>query len=172
MNNFTFSQPLLIPEPAADYAMYFRGGVLKDNGIFVQAGDTLSSETYFNMFSKKYAKYTTLSDIQVRLTVKGQFEYAFHEDYFTLTAVTDCVLRGGEYYSDAPCANDVRLYVGICTFRREEFIAEKIKMFERFSWDKLSPTVGRVKVFIADNGGTIPQTVNENISVIYGPNDG
>lgn len=52
--------------------LYFRGGELRDNGVFVKSGDTVTFDTYFNSFSHiKYKKYTKITSVTLRLHIDG-----------------------------------------------------------------------------------------------------
>ncbi|MDE6302961.1 MAG: hypothetical protein K2M36_05185, partial [Clostridia bacterium] len=53
--------------------LYFRGGTLRDSGVFVKNGETVKFDTYFNCFSHiKYKKYTKVMSASIRLEVEGR----------------------------------------------------------------------------------------------------
>ena len=51
---------------------------------------------------------------------------------------------------------DVKIGIGICTFRREEFVRKNLKILKEAILEKdSSPLYGHMEVFIADNGRTL-----------------
>ncbi len=111
---------------------------------------------------------------------EGDFECALPLDeegvfYFTLTALGEgCALLGGEYSTlPARPLNRVKLAVGICTYRREEFITANLRRFAE-ALSAGGSLRGAVKVFVADNGGTLPaeELCDENILVTPNENRG
>ncbi|MDE6060830.1 MAG: hypothetical protein K2G31_05110, partial [Clostridia bacterium] len=52
--------------------LYYRGGELRENGVFLSGGSTVTFDTYFNSFSHiKYKKYTTVRTVTLNLNVDG-----------------------------------------------------------------------------------------------------
>lgn len=70
-------QKLLLPDArsGADQAMYLRtDGCADERGVRLNRGQSLSLDTYFNVFSiEKWIKYTRLSNLRLRLSLTGRF---------------------------------------------------------------------------------------------------
>ncbi|MBQ8720270.1 MAG: glycosyltransferase [Clostridia bacterium] len=97
--------------------------------------------------------------------------------YFELTAASDgCVFYGHEYESEVDTAllNPVELAIGICTFRREEYVISNLKRLDEAIKNPASPLYSHAHVYVSDNGSTldIGALTNENISVVYNKNYG
>ncbi len=78
---------------------------------------------------------------------------------FAIEALSeDCVFLGGEYTSDIPAekVREVKIGIGICTFRREPFIEKNLRILnEAILQNAESPMYGHLEVFVADNGKTL-----------------
>ncbi|MCD8372978.1 MAG: hypothetical protein LUD27_06740, partial [Clostridia bacterium] len=70
--------------------------------------------------------------------------------------------------------NPVNIAIGICTFKREEFIIANLNRLNVALNDTKNVLYGKVKVFVADNGQTLPlnELNNENIHIVYNKNLG
>lgn len=197
-------QHILYPsvETCARVGMYFKGPSLKtfmdEHFCIIEKGSTLSSFTYFNGFSiGKWKKYTTLSNLSLRLSLEGEFSILVRharrmnneikdvivaekravtngrEDvtidvpvnndvgiyYFVLKAISDdAKLYGGAYETDIDESTlpDVKLAIGICTFRRETYVARNMELFSRYILkNPASPMFGKLEIFISDNSQTL-----------------
>lgn len=87
------------------------------------------------------------------------------------------VLFGGAYHTQvrAEHIRDVRIAIGMCTYRREPFVRRNMKMLcDDILDNPASPLYGRLEVFIADNGNTLSQVdfPNEHIHLCPNPNTG
>ncbi len=78
---------------------------------------------------------------------------------FGLEALSDdSIFYGGVYCSDIPVSavRNVKMGIGICTFRREAFVKKNMKILKESILDnKISPLYGHMEVFISDNGKTL-----------------
>lgn len=78
---------------------------------------------------------------------------------FGLEALSDdSIFYGGAYCSSVPkqALRDIKIGIGICTFRREEFVKKNLKILkESILENKASPLYRHMEVFIADNGRTL-----------------
>lgn len=84
-----------------------------------------------------------------------------------------CVLYAGAYCSEIVREKfrDIRIGVGICTFRREDFILNNLRILQKEILDNMdSPLYGRLEVHIADNGRTLDARGLGNSSVSIYPN--
>ncbi len=78
---------------------------------------------------------------------------------FRLEALED----GGIFYGGAYCSQaeqqtlrDVKIGVGICTFRRERYVEKNLRILQKeIMENKDSPLCGRLEILIADNGKTL-----------------
>ena len=52
--------------------------------------------------------------------------------------------------------NDIKIAVGICTFRREKEAVRNIEKIRHILSDASSPLFGKIEVYVSDNGQTIP----------------
>ncbi|GAA6292038.1 hypothetical protein F220043C3_04720 [Enterocloster asparagiformis] len=97
--------------------------------------------------------------------------------YFSLMALNDNAKFSGGFYGSDLDENelpDIKLAIGICTFRREPYILHNLKIFTNscISNEK-SPLYGKLEIFISDNGKTLPNTLNtEHIRVFPNKNLG
>ena len=93
---------------------------------------------------------------------------------FALEALEDnSKYYGGAYTSeiDKKKIRNVKIGIGICTFKREAFIEKIIKILnEAILENQDSPLYGRLEVFIADNGRTLDQAVLESDKIHIYPN--
>ena len=93
------------------------------------------------------------------------FEFSFADGNdkgmytFGLEALSDnSIFYGGAYCSKIAkdAMRDVKIGIGICTFRREEFVRKNLKILKEAILEKdSSPLYGHMEVFIADNGRTL-----------------
>ena len=59
--------------------MYFRGGEVRENALFVKGGERASLDTYFNSFPyTKYSEYTRVKNVVFKCNVSGRAEIALH----------------------------------------------------------------------------------------------
>lgn len=202
-------QKLLFPntEICSRIAMFYKGEnvdvFMEDNYCVVNKGATLSTHTYFNSFSiGKWRKYTTLDNLKLRLSLKGEFSihvrYAYKMNdvikdviiaetrvdfkekqevlldipvnnnygiyYFQLKALSDnAEYYGGAYETDVDESTlpEVNVAIGICTFRREEYVSHNIDVFNKYILENPeSPMYGHLEVFISDNSQTLSADLN------------
>lgn len=88
--------------------------------------------------------------------------------YFTIFEAEDkpVEILGGSWCTDKKAEYDNNLAVCICTFKREDFITKNIEIFEKFIQD--TPQLqGKIKLFISDNGKTLPEHLNSNNVAIF-----
>ena len=87
--------------------------------------------------------------------------------YPVIEATEDTVLHGGEYFAEAKgSAPDVA--IAICTYRREEYLRNNLKILDRARIPHLS------HVIVVDNGGTLTEAdlTGENVTLVKNPNYG
>ena len=86
------------------------------------------------------------------------------------------VLYAGSFSSSQEmCVNNVNIGIGICTFKREEYVQRNIKLLrEGILEDKEALAYGHVMVCISDNAGTLnkEKIETEKISVVRNKNLG
>lgn len=93
--------------------------------------------------------------------------------YVTITAKSDAVLYGGAYETEKgeKEARPARLSLGICTFRREEFVKKNVGLvLKNIIKNPRSPLYGNCEVYISDNGQTLPADTFSNANVHLFPN--
>lgn len=66
----------------------------------------------------------------------------------------------GYYYTDTKVVNDkIKLALGICTFKREEFLNRNLLDLKKGLLDNSESILnGKMKIYVADNGNTINET--------------
>lgn len=92
----------------------------------------------------------------VYLTIKAKKETTIYRSYF-----------------DAPSCegNNISLAIGICTYRREEFVTRTLDTLRKSFIDNTeSPLYGKLYVYVADNGNTLPAEDLSNDSIRVMPN--
>lgn len=121
---------------------------------------------------KVISEYILESDVLQKFTVpykdgsrKGMYT-------FVLEALKDdSQYYGGAYVTDIDDKNikNIKLGIGICTFKREVFIEKNINILnETIFNNKNSPLYGHLEVFIADNGKTLDiEKLQSNTIHIY-----
>lgn len=74
--------------------------------------------------------------------------------------------NGASWCTDTAPKRDNKLAIISCTFKREKYITKNIKAFETFI--KENPSLkSKVKLFISDNGKSLPAELNSENVVIY-----
>ena len=97
--------------------------------------------------------------------------------YFELKALSDnAVLYGGAYETevDESSLEDVKVAIGICTFRREVYVAHNMRVLrETILENPQSPMYGKLEIFISDNSQTLGADITtEDIHVFPNRNLG
>lgn len=215
-------QNILFPHPdvCSRTQMYFNGDnisvFMDDAHCNIPAGQTVSTNTYFNSFSiGKWLKYTTMNNLYLRLTLKGSFhlqichvrkmnnqmkdkvigdkEITANEKqtvvipipltestgiyYFTLQAFSeDAQMWGGAYETDVDESSlqDVNIAIGICTFRREVYVANNMDILNREIINNPdSPLYRHLEIFISDNSRSLDASLaTDNIHIFPNRNLG
>jgi len=197
-------QKLLFPSAdiCARGQMYFKGEdvtvYMEDAYADIPRGSVLGSHTYFNSFSiGKWRKYTSISNLYLRLQVTGEFQLTVRHArkmykviknkivaekhiaaaeksdvvlalpvdenegiyYFELKAMSeDARLWGGAYETevDESTLEDVKIGIGICTFRREAYVAHNMQVLRQTILENDEcPMKGHLEIFISDNSQTL-----------------
>ena len=93
--------------------------------------------------------------------------------YWEIEAITDVVITGGFYEINPDKYNNVKIAVGICTYKREQFVTANIERLRQY-FENNPELSSRVEVFITDNGGTLSKEINEisNFHLFYNKNYG
>ncbi len=96
--------------------------------------------------------------------------------YFRIAAADeDVTFHGGYYETDASEIAEVKLAIGICTFKREEFIEKNLKSLkDNIINNPKSILYNKLDVFISDNGQTLDlnKTNEAHVSCVYNANLG
>lgn len=96
--------------------------------------------------------------------------------YAEIIAHGDVIIYGGGYTAlSSGKTNNIELAIGICTFKREEYVIRNINSIrESIIGNKESVAYGHVEVFVSDNGNTldIDKISEERINVFYNKNAG
>lgn len=68
--------------------------------------------------------------------------------YPKITALTDCIIEGGEYSSECVSA-EISCCIAVCTFKREKYVLKNIEQLRNFKFSFID------RAFIIDNGKTL-----------------
>lgn len=165
-------------------------------------GGHFTADTYFNSFSVgKWTKYTIIRNLQLRLTLAGDFTVRVHHAWKTANKLKDNIITekhitaaqkqdvlvevplkdnvgiyyfelishgsegcywGGSFETDInpDLLADVKIAIGICTFRREAYVAHNMSILRRHILENPeSPMYGKLEVFISDNGKSLDMSL-------------
>lgn len=76
---------------------------------------------------------------------------------------------GGSYETKVSSQRDILLGASFCTYKREKYIISNMERLRDFGLKYSIP----LKVFVVDNGSTLPETLSDNtITIIHNPNCG
>ena len=90
--------------------------------------------------------------------------------YLHITSLEDgAEIYGGSYSTDIDETNKVKVGIGICTYKREDYVKANVQMLEHMM-NKYSGLSEELGVFIADNGGTLSGEIKETDQVYLFPN--
>lgn len=96
--------------------------------------------------------------------------------YFSLKALTDKAVCSGAYFEgDAVTERHVTIALNICTYKREQYLMRNLELLRRaFLENKDSALYGNLRVYITDNGSTLPigALQDDKVHVCYNPNVG
>ncbi len=91
--------------------------------------------------------------------------------YFTLKALSDdAEFWGGAYETsvDDEKLQDVKIAIAICTFRREAYVANNMRVLhENIFENPSSPMYDKLEVFISDNSKTLDESLNDEYVHIF-----
>ena len=80
---------------------------------------------------------------------------------------SNALLYEGEYYGDSE-GKKIDVACCICTYKREKEITRNIDLFNRFLFENENVTkTGSVSVIIADNGKTLPKSLNNQYVHVF-----
>jgi len=94
---------------------------------------------------------------------------------FEIIANTDCYIYEMNYVTNINnIVNTLNIAIGFCTFKREKFILNNIRQLqENILNNQQSVLHNQLQIFIADNGQTLPNTINtEKIHLFWNKNYG
>lgn len=171
--------------------------------LSIKGGTSCSLCSYFNSFSAgKYRKYTLAKNITLNIKIQGSAEIFIKREngsiitskliensnpktaaisfsisdtkdgeifYPEISAKSDCQIFGGSYETDVSSQRDILLGASFCTYKREKYIILNMERLRDFGKKYSIP----LKVFVVDNGSTLPETLSDNtITIIHNPNCG
>lgn len=96
--------------------------------------------------------------------------------YLKVVALSDDArIFGGAYYADEVEMNPVRMAIGICSYRREKYVVENTSLIKRELIDNPESSIaGALDIFVADNGQTLKEYMeeSEHVKIFYNKNYG
>ena len=91
--------------------------------------------------------------------------------YAVIKAESDTVIFGGSFETVHEPVLPVKIAVGICTFRREEFVKKTLETLKRETMENSdSPLYQNIYVYVSDNGQTLPYEELSNDRIFVMPN--
>ena len=132
----------------------------------------MHKKIYEKIVMETYVNNIQLSDVTL------EFPEGDGMAFFYIEALeNDGVFSGGYYTAnvEATCVKDVKLAIGICTFRRERYIEHNLKILRKYMLENpMSELYGYLDVFVSDNGKTLDVTKleSEHIRVVKNKNAG
>lgn len=142
----------------------------------------ISLDTYFNSFAcGKWKRYTAIDKIRLELEYSGKLisfrTYHLSEDgtisewkngstipdngilYGIVEGDDSLRITGGGWASDRKPIHDVRIAIGICTYKREKYVERNmISLCSEILNNPMSPLYDKLEVYIADNGHTLSKS--------------
>lgn len=127
---------------------------------------------------------TVIGETIVEAAQRSSFTFSYRSGSgkgmyaFSLEALEDGgIFYGGAYIGDIPAdkVRNVKIGIGICTFRREPFIEKNLRILREYILENSdSPMYGHLEVFVSDNGKTldVPRLSTENIHIFPNRNLG
>lgn len=125
---------------------------------------------------RRIITYRTVVESDGRTELTIPFEDGKGMLYMQMEALSDTgVFYGGTYNTEVENERNIRIGIGICTFKREAFITKNIGILnERVFENSSSMLNGHLEVFISDNGKTldIDRLSSEHIHMFRNKNTG
>lgn len=91
--------------------------------------------------------------------------------YFELISLSDqSEYMGGAYETDVEPDEilNVKIAIGICTFRREKYIINNLNILDSVILNNPeSPLYNRLEIFVSDNGKTLPSNLNSDYIHVF-----
>lgn len=88
---------------------------------------------------------------------------------FSLHVLKDgSIFQGGAYYGEFSQWKNVKVGIGICTFKREEYVLKTINILKNFIRDDNN----WLQVLVVDNGNTLEKQNKEGVRIIHNRNFG
>lgn len=84
-------------------------------------------------------------------------------------------IYGGYYFTEEDAVNDVNIGIGICTYRREQFVKRTIETIcDLFKTDETAAVCNKLQVYVSDNAGTLDwdECASESVHVFKNRNLG
>ncbi len=146
-------------------------------------GKLLISLIHYYLNGDRSFAFKTLTQVTLESNEEKDFTLPYVTDnpFGCLTFVVEGVEPDSMLYGGAYCStitkelNDVKLAIGICTFKREEYIAKNLKhITEQILQNKDCSAFNNVDVIVSDNGQTLDSSnfSNEHISIYTNKNTG
>lgn len=87
---------------------------------------------------------------------------------FTITAQEEgAIYYGGTYYGKFAAWNEVRIGIGICTHKRENYVQRTIETLREYQKENTW-----LQILVVDNGNTLPECEKNNFRIVHNPNYG
>ena len=172
--------------------MYYRGDYqIVGDGVFVEKGNDVTTDTYMNIFDYSiYQKYTLVADVYFEITYRGNANIALvyeKEDgetkelkvsgrtavprdwtdgiiYFRFQALDDSVITGASFGTITEPRKVVNLSSIICTFKRERNLFELI--------DIIKKSDHKIHIYVIDNAKSIKGHNDEYVHIYPNTNCG
>lgn len=131
-----------------------------ENGVLTKR---ILREQTFNIYNKDGMEFKIPKDINGGII------------FLKLLSEEEVIFYSGAYETSQEAVNKTKLAVGICTYRREDYINKTLGLFyNKFLNDKKSLLYGNLKIFVSDNGNSLDcnKISSEFVSCVYNKNAG
>ncbi len=133
-----------------------------------------------DVFNRNFAgEELFLTSFMVELSEKGTpYEIPLPEKkegiiFLRLVALSDVVVTGGAFLTDAPIQQNVRLGVVVTHYNQIESVSRLIHSFQAFRKEFIDDIGNGVELVVVDNSRTIPDALSvESVRIIKSPNFG
>lgn len=115
--------------------------------------------------STQHGHVGEVTEIDIPIVLDDSFEIS----YFKIETISDCEILEMYYECTPHDVNDIKLAVGICTFKREDFINTNLA---RMASSKLFDSPDKPHVFVCDNAKTLSCPGYDWVSLIPNKNVG
>lgn len=127
---------------------------------------------------KKIVKSVLLNSQNIATDFVVPIPYDIDDDFisFSLEAdELDSIFVSGFYFTNVKYINNIHLVLGICTYKKEKFVANNLSRIAKFVFDNQNNLLcDKLDIIISDNAKTLPPSIcyNQHIHLFSNSNTG